>query len=64
MNERQMVREMPVVACLTCGALGSRRASSFARECQAPSAKAAGALNKLADGKSPHGDVAIELELL
>ncbi|CAK0804089.1 unnamed protein product [Prorocentrum cordatum] len=63
-NERQMVREMPVVACLTCGALGSRRASSFARECLAPSAKATAALTKLADGKSPHGDVAIELELL
>ena len=63
--EGQLFRELPVLACLSCGATGACRASSFSRECSASSSKGKGVLNKLAVGMAPFGEhVAVQMRML
>ncbi|CAK0868924.1 unnamed protein product, partial [Prorocentrum cordatum] len=61
--EAQLQREMPLLACLVCGATGAARSSSFARACGEPGAKGKLAIARLAKGFAPGapGHVAIKI---
>ncbi|CAK0874919.1 unnamed protein product [Prorocentrum cordatum] len=61
--ESQLQREMPLLACLVCGATGAARSSSFARACGEPGAKGKLAIARLAKGFAPGaaGRVAIKI---
>ena len=52
-READLVREMPLVMCAVCGAVGSVRAASFAGACGRPSAKGKAAIARLAKQLAP-----------
>ncbi|CAK0893519.1 unnamed protein product [Prorocentrum cordatum] len=61
--EAQLQREMPLLACLVCGATSSARSSSFARACGEPGAKGKLVIGRLAKGFAPGaaGRVAVKI---
>ena len=63
--DSQLVKDMPRLACLVCGATGAARASSFASPCGQPSKAGKAALSRLAGRLAPGAaKVSVDLELL
>ncbi|CAK0858931.1 unnamed protein product, partial [Prorocentrum cordatum] len=53
LREAEPGRDVPVVVCLACCALGTQRATGFAKPCGRPSAKGAAVLDRAARGQAP-----------